>query len=105
MPHGCERYQRGTLVTRRDAADRAGQADETANRQSAGPADAVPAFARTATLDDPLTTSLLAEVARRSKTIDVSPEQIDEAIQEIEAIDAVAAITDPAADPRKRTRR
>jgi hypothetical protein len=34
--------------------------------------------ARTKTLDDPLTTSLLAEVARRSKTIEVSPEQIDE---------------------------
>jgi len=37
--------------------------------------------ARTTTLDDPLTTSLLAEVARRSRTIDVSPEQIDEAIE------------------------
>jgi hypothetical protein len=35
--------------------------------------------ARTATLDDPLTTSLLAEIARRSRTIEVSPEQIDEA--------------------------
>lgn len=38
------------------------------------------AVARTATLDDPLTTSLLAEIARRSKTIEVSPEQIDEAM-------------------------
>lgn len=36
-------------------------------------------ISRTATLDDPLTTSLLAEVARRSKTIEVSTEQIDEA--------------------------
>ena len=36
--------------------------------------------ARTTTLDDPLTTSLLAEVARRSKTIEVEPEQIDEAL-------------------------
>jgi len=34
--------------------------------------------ARTTTLDDPFTTSLLAEIARRSKTIDVAPEQIDE---------------------------
>jgi len=37
------------------------------------------ALSRTATLDDPLTTSLLAEVARRSMTIEVSPDQIDEA--------------------------
>ncbi|HET7500772.1 MAG TPA: hypothetical protein VFK02_07205 [Kofleriaceae bacterium] len=35
-------------------------------------------IARTLTLDDPLTTSLLAEVARRLTTIDVSPDQIDE---------------------------
>lgn len=39
----------------------------------------LPVSSRTATLDDPLTTSLLAEVARRSRTIEVSPEQIDEA--------------------------
>jgi hypothetical protein len=39
-----------------------------------------PPQSRTVTLDDPLTTSLLAEVTRRSRTIDVSPEQIDEAI-------------------------
>ncbi len=36
-------------------------------------------ISRTATLDDPLTTSLLAEVTRRSMTIEVSPDQIDEA--------------------------
>ena len=36
---------------------------------------------RTATLDDPLTTSLLAEVARRTSTIEVSPDQIDEATE------------------------
>ncbi len=35
---------------------------------------------RTTTLDDPFTTSLLAEVARRSKTIEVSPAQVDEAL-------------------------
>ena len=39
-----------------------------------------PLLSRTATLDDPLTTSLLAEVARRSRTIEVSPEQIDQAV-------------------------
>ena len=36
-------------------------------------------ISRTATLDDPLTTSLLAEVTRRSMTVEVSPEQVDEA--------------------------
>jgi len=41
----------------------------------------LPVMPRTTTLDDPLTTSLLAEVARRSKTIEVSQEQIDEAME------------------------
>jgi hypothetical protein len=35
--------------------------------------------ARTATLHDPLTTELLAEVARRSKTMEVTAEMVDEA--------------------------
>jgi hypothetical protein len=43
------------------------------------PAD-LPLRSRTATVDDPFTTSLLAEVARRTRTIDVSPEQIAEAM-------------------------
>jgi hypothetical protein len=51
--------------------------------------------ARTATLDDPLTTSLLAEVARRSKTIEVSPEQIDEATD----VELSGRDPDPADDP------
>jgi len=38
-----------------------------------------PALSRASTLDDPFTTSLLAEVVRRSRTIEVLPEQIDEA--------------------------
>jgi hypothetical protein len=38
-----------------------------------------PLEARTTTVDDPLTTSLLAEVARR-RTVEVDPEDIDEAI-------------------------
>jgi len=48
--------------------------------RTASPIDsaAAPLISRTATLDDPLTTSLLAEVTR-SRTIEVSPEQIDEA--------------------------
>jgi hypothetical protein len=36
---------------------------------------------RTATVDDPLTTSLLAEITRRSKTVEVAPEQIDEVMK------------------------
>jgi hypothetical protein len=34
---------------------------------------------RTTTVDDPLTTRILAEVARRTNTVEVSPDQIDEA--------------------------
>ena len=37
--------------------------------------------ARTTTVDDPLTTRILAEVARRTRTIEVSPDQIDEATE------------------------
>jgi hypothetical protein len=43
-------------------------------------APGAPLISRTATLDDPFTTSLLAEIARRSRTVDVSPEQIAEAM-------------------------
>jgi len=44
---------------------------------------------RTTTLDDPMTTSLLAEVSRQRSTIEIRPEDIDEAIAaEREAIDA-----------------
>jgi len=39
----------------------------------------LPLMSRTATLDDPLTTSLLAEISRRSRTIEVSADQIAEA--------------------------
>jgi len=38
------------------------------------------ATSRTTTLDDPFTTSLLAEVARRSRTIELSPAQIADAM-------------------------
>ncbi|HEX8108330.1 MAG TPA: hypothetical protein VF516_11415 [Kofleriaceae bacterium] len=34
---------------------------------------------RTTTLDDPLTTSLLAEIARRSTTVEMSPAQLAQA--------------------------
>jgi hypothetical protein len=47
---------------------------------------------RTTTVDDPLTTRILAEVARRTHTIEVSPDQIDEATE-------AAPIDAPADDP------
>ena len=47
---------------------------------------------RTTTLDDPLTTSLLAEVTRRTPTVDVSADQIEE----IEAIEAALPASDAA---------
>jgi hypothetical protein len=57
---------------------------------------------RTVTVDDPLTTSLLAEVARRSKTVEVSPDQIDEvtqlATEEIEAAEGEHGDPDTADD-------
>jgi hypothetical protein len=38
-----------------------------------------PLTSRTTTLDDPLTTSLLAEIARRPSTVEMSPAQIAKA--------------------------
>src|SRR4051812_41777853 len=53
--------------------------------------------ARTTTVDDPLTTRILAEVARRSHTVEVSPDQIDEAL-DASADAATGAMADAAAD-------
>ena len=53
---------------------------EPANAAGTPKAAELPLRSRTATVDDPFTTSLLAEVARRTRTIDVSPEQIAEAM-------------------------
>ena len=39
------------------------------------------AHSRTETVHDPLTTSLLAEVARNASTVELSPEQIAQAMQ------------------------
>jgi hypothetical protein len=62
-------------------------ASEPAAPPPAGPAPArVPrsstpplTTSRTATLDDPLTTSLLAEIARRPSTVEMTPAQLAEA--------------------------
>ena len=98
-----ERDPRGKPATthRRGEVERgtAAPLESAASREPSEPASA-PSLARTATLDDPLTTSLLAEVARRSRTIEVSPEQIDEALDA-----AGAEVPAPADDPRQRTRR
>jgi hypothetical protein len=58
-------------------------ASEPAAPRLAGPgpariprSSAPPLTSRTATLDDPLTTSLLAEIARRPTTVEMSPAQI-----------------------------
>ncbi|MDB4956832.1 MAG: hypothetical protein JWO36_4401 [Myxococcales bacterium] len=41
--------------------------------------------ARSATIHDPLTTSLLAEVARRAPTVDMSPDDIEDALDSLDA--------------------
>lgn len=60
--------------------------NEAAAPKLAGPgparipkASTPPLTSRTTTLDDPLTTSLLAEIARRPSTVDMSPAQLAEA--------------------------
>ena len=61
------------------------------------PVQNAPLTSRTVTLDDPLTTSLLAEISRRSRTIEVTADQIAEA-QAIEPDDAAAGERDPFAE-------
>jgi hypothetical protein len=41
--------------------------------------DPLPPMSRAATLHDPFTTGLLAEVARRSQTIEISPDMVQDA--------------------------
>ncbi|HEY5927819.1 MAG TPA: hypothetical protein VIV11_39305 [Kofleriaceae bacterium] len=50
-------------------------------------ADAELSIGRTTTLDDPMTTGLLAEVARRSQTADFDEELIKEVLNKIDAGD------------------
>ena len=54
-----------------------------------------PLTSRTATLDDPMTTSLLAEVSRQRSTIEIRAEEIDAAIAAEAAEAAAAAGGDP----------
>lgn len=49
------------------------------------PQDDAPAIGRTATLDDPMTTGLLAEVARRSRTTDFDEELIKDVLEKIDS--------------------
>lgn len=46
-----------------------------------------PLTGRTVTLDDPLTTSLLAEITRSARTLEMSPEQLDAALARAAATD------------------
>jgi hypothetical protein len=102
MGEGDKRHKAGESAPTSEELDGAEPADGRAPPDA--PRHAVPAaerdaprVARTTTLDDPLTTSLLAEVARRSRTIDVSPEQITEAM-DLEPGDRAAAA--PPGSPR-----
>lgn len=63
--------------------------------------NAEPTTSRTATLPDPLTTGVLAEVARRSRTVEVAPESIEDAIKSLEPDDTALEEVRPPA-PRKR---
>ena len=49
--------------------------------------EALPTTSRTATLCDPLTTGLLAEVARRSQTIELDPTAVEAAKKNTQEID------------------
>jgi hypothetical protein len=62
--------------------------------------DEVLLSSRTTTLDDPLTTSLLAEVTRRSLTVDISPEQLIEVL-EVDAAEAAAEADREPEDPAR----
>src|SRR5262245_13400322 len=81
------RVRRAARFDSRELARLSGKLDPIAaawdERVTPQASDRLP-VSRTATLDDPLTTSLLAEVARRTKTVEVSPEQIDQIVEQID---------------------
>jgi hypothetical protein len=52
--------------------------------------EALPASSRTATLSDPLTTGLLAEVARRTETLELDPSTIEIARRSTQEINPAA---------------
>jgi len=88
--------------------EKAGAAEAKALAVGTQEVPSAPLTSRTATLDDPLTTSLLAEVTRRSRTVEVAADQIDEA-WELEVADPEAAAPDaasagPPGDPVPRPR-
>jgi hypothetical protein len=94
MPAGDKRRRR-TRFDSRELARLSGKVNPTAaawDERVPLPqaSDRLP-ISRTVTVDDPLTTSLLAEVTRRTRTVEVSADQIDE----------VAAL-EPADEPRDR---
>lgn len=64
-----------------------GEEAERAPDATAASAELLPATSRAATLHDPMTMALLAEVARNSKTVDFTPEQVAKLIEEAEQAD------------------
>jgi len=85
-PKRTTRYESGQL----ELMSRPKAAIEPAWDDKADARAELPQLSRTATLDDPLTTSVLAEISRRSLTLEVSAEQIDEAM-ELEPDDLLGA--------------
>jgi len=64
-----------------------------------------PLTGRTVTLDDPLTTSLLAEVARQARTVELSPAQLDAALERAALEDDDESSPAQAAAPTAKDRR
>jgi len=84
--------QLAKLTREAKAADPApADAASAASTAVAASAELLPATSRAATLHDPMTMALLAEVARNSKTVDFDPERIAELVDEAEHADALPA--------------
>ena len=83
--------------------DKARLAELTGSARSKKTTTPAVTLGRTKTLDDPLTTGLLAEVARSAQTKEFDPEAIQELIDN--ADDDVAVIVDkPSVNPHVRKR-
>jgi hypothetical protein len=67
-------------------------ADGTASRETR---DSTPLVSRTATVHDPMTTGLLAEASRVTHTVELSPEQIEEAHRALPTIPEEPAPASP----------
>ena len=86
-PRATRKFNTATLAALQKATTGETEAVQPRRMRSvtSHPEPALPARSRTATIEDPMTTQLLAEVARRAQTIEIDEDAIDSVVGELGA--------------------